>query len=180
MNRIVQRQGAAPPWVELQGELDVALASYRELLRQSWVRRVVRMLPTYQHPRDLERFTLDDIRAHRDADWVAREAGYHNVAIDELNALVRKYNGVAPAVVRRPYYILSAELERAYNDAAEEILATITERANPSPSPLRGRGLLTGESSGGGGGGGVPGGDGGGFWQVMLSWFRSEPKRARQ
>ncbi|VDB91525.1 unnamed protein product [Peniophora sp. CBMAI 1063] len=179
MNRIVQRQGAAPPWVELQNELEIALSSYRDLLRQSWVRRVVRMLPLHHHPKDLERFTLDDIRAYRDADWIAREASYHNVAIDELNALVRKYNGVAPAVVRRPYYILSTELERAYNDAAEEILATLAERAHSSSSPFRGRGLLADESAGGGGGGPASEEDIG-LWDVVVGWFRKEPKRAGQ
>lgn len=173
MNRIVQRQGAAPPWVELQGELEIVLASYRDLLRQSWTRRVVRMLPLHNTPAALERFTVDDIRAHRDAEWLAREASYHNVAIDELNSLVRKYNGVAPAVVRRPYYVLSSELERAYNDAAEEILDTLAAHTNPTAGPLRGRGLLSDQESVGGGGG-----EHIGFWDVVVGWFRREPKRA--
>ncbi|KAI0306891.1 hypothetical protein B0F90DRAFT_1807630 [Multifurca ochricompacta] len=35
MNRIVQRQGVALPWVEIQGELEAAIATFRAVLRQS-------------------------------------------------------------------------------------------------------------------------------------------------
>ncbi len=33
MNRIVQRQAAAPPWVEVQGELETAVATFRSMLK---------------------------------------------------------------------------------------------------------------------------------------------------
>jgi len=42
MNRIVQRNGATPPWVEIQIELETAVDSFREALRQSWMRRTIR------------------------------------------------------------------------------------------------------------------------------------------
>jgi hypothetical protein len=41
MNRIVKRQGVAPPWVELQGELDVNLSNFRTELRSTWGESVV-------------------------------------------------------------------------------------------------------------------------------------------
>ncbi|KAI5987780.1 hypothetical protein EDC04DRAFT_1472782 [Pisolithus marmoratus] len=108
MNRIVQRNGAAPPWVEVQIELESAVNSFRETLRRSWTRRVVRMLtlPTCRYPSQL----IDS---------------YVNV---QLNSLVRKYNAVAPYAVRRPYYAREVELEKAYEDCGEEILRAIKEK----------------------------------------------------
>ena len=46
MNRIVKRQGAAPPWVELNMELERELGSWRQRFADSWVRRASRMITT--------------------------------------------------------------------------------------------------------------------------------------
>lgn len=46
MNRIVKRQGAAPPWVELNMELETELKSWRQRFDDSWVRRASRMITT--------------------------------------------------------------------------------------------------------------------------------------
>ena len=46
MNRIVKRQGAAPPWVELNMELETELGSWRQRFTDSWVRRASRMITT--------------------------------------------------------------------------------------------------------------------------------------
>ncbi|KAF9075333.1 hypothetical protein BDP27DRAFT_1257868 [Rhodocollybia butyracea] len=129
MNRIVQRNGAAPPWVELQSELDTAVTIFRELLRQSYVRRVVRTLTALHPPAILAtRLTLQDIKVHRDTEWEERERSYHEVAVKEINSLVRKYNGVAPYSVRRAYYVRSVEVERLYEDCAEDVLRGLKER----------------------------------------------------
>lgn len=111
-------------------ELKSAVGSFREVLRQSWTRRAIRML-TLSHPAVLwPRLTMSDVLAHRDAEWENRERAYHDTALEELNSLVRKYNGLAPYAVRRPYYMLNVELEKAYQDCAEDILRGIAERAN--------------------------------------------------
>lgn len=69
-NRIVKSQGAAPPWIELQRDLDMALETFRSELRQAWFRRATRM-------RSLDvitRSTLTEVReGWRDPDWEARE-----------------------------------------------------------------------------------------------------------
>lgn len=44
MNRIIKRQGAAPPWVELNSELESDLRSFRARLQENWVRRASRMI----------------------------------------------------------------------------------------------------------------------------------------
>ena len=84
----------------------------------------------------LSRLSLDDIAAWRDAEWETRERAYHDTALDEINALVRKYNGLAPYSVRRAYYGLDAELERAYKESGEDILAGIAERTRAQSRPI--------------------------------------------
>ncbi|TCD61363.1 hypothetical protein EIP91_008553 [Steccherinum ochraceum] len=141
MNRIVQRNGAAPPWVEIQGELESAATTFREVVKQSWTRRAIRMLTISQPTGLLPKLTVAEAGALQDAEWEARERAYHDSAIDELNSLVRKYNGLAPYAVRRPYYLRSAELEKAYRDSAEDILRGIAERVNaPLPALSTGSG----------------------------------------
>ncbi|OJT09509.1 hypothetical protein TRAPUB_14008 [Trametes pubescens] len=149
MNRIVQRQGAAPPWVEIQGELETAVAAFREVVKQSWTRRALRSI-TAAHPAALlPRLTLADVTALRDPEWEARERGYHDTALEELNSLVRKYNGLAPYAVRRPYYMRSVELERVYAEAGEDILRGLEERAK-GVKPRRPAYTLSEDEQGGG------------------------------
>ncbi len=69
-----------------------------------------------------------ELQALRDDNWEKREFNYHTAAIAEINALVRKYNTVAPYAVRRPLYTREVELERAYKDSGEDILQGLEER----------------------------------------------------
>lgn len=78
---------------------------------------------------------MADIIMLRDRDWEARERLYHDTAINELNRLVRNYNGIAPASVRRAYYLRDVELSKAYEDAAQDILRGIKERISQGHEP---------------------------------------------
>ena len=126
MNRIVQRQGAAPPWVEIQRELEAAVATFRSVLKQSWVRRAVRMLTLSRHP--LRELSLADAQTLRDKEWEAREKAYHESALAEVNTLIRKHNALAPYAVRRAYYVRDVELDRAYKEGAEDIIQELAGR----------------------------------------------------
>ncbi|KAF9000238.1 hypothetical protein BDQ17DRAFT_1176579, partial [Cyathus striatus] len=128
MNRIVQRNGAAPPWVEVQGELETAIQSFREILRQSWIRRAIRILSMSHVGAPLDKIGLSEIKALRDPEWEKREESYHDTAIEEVNSLVRKYNGMAPYAVRRPYYMRTVEVESVYERCAEDIKQALIER----------------------------------------------------
>jgi hypothetical protein len=75
---------------------------------------------------------LADVTALRDPEWEARERSYHDTALEDVNSLVRKYNGLAPYSVRRAYYVRSVELEKAFKDAGPDILGGIEERARKS------------------------------------------------
>ncbi|TRM67472.1 hypothetical protein BD626DRAFT_368036, partial [Schizophyllum amplum] len=128
MNRILQRNEVAPPWVEIQGELEGAVRSLRQLLRQAWTRRALRNLTAEHPPALLRGMTLEQVRALRDSAWEARERAYHDTALAEVNALVRKYNGLAPYPVRKPYFMLNVELERMYEDCVGDIMDGLAER----------------------------------------------------
>ncbi|KAH9071616.1 hypothetical protein EDB83DRAFT_2575046, partial [Lactarius deliciosus] len=117
LNRIVQRQGAAPPWVEVQGELEAAIKAFRTALRRSWVRRAVCVL-ALTHSR-LSLPSLADVQALRDEEWETRERAYHDSALAEVNSLVR--NALTPYAVRRAYYVREVELAKNYDQSAEEI-----------------------------------------------------------
>ncbi|KAG2369750.1 hypothetical protein BDR07DRAFT_1267006 [Suillus spraguei] len=128
MNRIVQRNGAAPPWVEIQIELETAVNSFRNVLRQSWTRRAIRTLTMLQPAAMLPSLSLGKATSLRDREWEERERSYHDTAVAELNSLVRKYNALAPYSVRRPYHSREAELAKAYQDCGDDILRGISER----------------------------------------------------
>ncbi|KAJ8507161.1 hypothetical protein ONZ45_g10437 [Pleurotus djamor] len=135
MNRIVQRNGAAPPWVEIQQEMEAEIRSFRAVLRQAWTRYALRSLTVEFHSyRGAHRPTFADVSALRDNSWEQREASYHDAALLEINSLVRKYNTVAPYAVRRPLYMRTQELEKMYKDSVEDIMKGLDERLSSSAS----------------------------------------------
>lgn len=110
-------------------ELDTAVRTFRELLRQSWVRRALRVLTTDNPAELLHKISLDQVKRLRDPEWVQKEQRYHETAISELNSLIRKYNGLAPYSVRRShYYARENEIERMYESCAEDIMRELQER----------------------------------------------------
>ncbi|KAJ7034708.1 hypothetical protein C8F04DRAFT_956028 [Mycena alexandri] len=137
VNRIVKRNGAAPPWVQLQAELDASLHTFRHLLLDGWTRHAVRALTLHGVPGAGADAAS---RAFRDPAWATREASYHAAALTEVNDRVRKYNAMAPYAVRRPLYALEAELAGVYARAEEEVARAVAERARGRDSALRGRG----------------------------------------
>lgn len=48
---------------------------------------------------------------------------------------MRKYNGAAPYIVRRPYYVRDVEMERVYESCADEIWQELVERARGTMLP---------------------------------------------
>ncbi|EAU82674.2 hypothetical protein CC1G_08831 [Coprinopsis cinerea okayama7 len=160
MNRIVQRNGAAPAWVTLQNEHDEAVRTFRSLLRASWTRHAIRTITSTNPAPMLLNLTLADIQRFRSDSWLhPAELRYLQAAVKDVNDVVRRYNGVAPYIVRRGVMILENEVGRVYDDCAEDILRGIKETVTG------GRSLRTGsvgysDGGGGGGGGGVPSSEG--------------------
>ena len=104
-------------------------------------------------PSLLPKLSLDDVTTMRDAEWEAKERSYHETALEELNALVCKYNGLAPYAVRRAYYLRTAELERVYREAGEDILRGLEERARQGTGALPRRSGYSDDDDGAGGAG---------------------------
>ncbi|KAI4517453.1 hypothetical protein K525DRAFT_243364 [Schizophyllum commune Loenen D] len=168
MNRILQRNEASPPWVEVQGELESAVRAWRLMLRQAWTRRALRNLNTEHPPQTLRSITAEQVRALRDPAWEARERAYHDVALGEVNALVRKYNGLAPYPVRRPYYMLHVELERVYEGCVDDVMEGLAERYGKGSTLPRGASEgEDGERGGGEGDGSVMG-----LGELLRSWVQ--------
>ncbi|KAI1498072.1 hypothetical protein F5X99DRAFT_341960 [Biscogniauxia marginata] len=71
----------------------------------------------------------------RDPDWLSTEQSYLNLAINNLNALTRSYNLMAPELAKKPYFSLERELANCYADVAPQLADTIKDRAaRPSKS----------------------------------------------
>lgn len=153
LNGVVQRNGAAPPWVELQQgtwtvsirltvltwdeEMETTIATFRQILQSSWVRRAVRTIHL-QHgfdPSLVSRFSASYLSSLRDQEWEEKEASYHEHAIKEINSIIRKYNAIAPYAVRRGLCTRKGELERCYSSSGEKIwqeLKTVPQGARSS------------------------------------------------
>lgn len=149
MNRIVQRNGAAPAWVDLQNELDTTITTFRGVLRDSWIRRAVGTITSTNSPAALAKLTLADVQEFRDPGWFAKEKGYLEAAVKDVNDTVRRYNGVAPYIVRRGVLLLEYEVKRTYEESAEDILKAIQKQTTLLPPGGRG---LSGDGGGSGGG----------------------------
>jgi len=145
LNRILQRQGAAPPWVQAQVDLVAAFTSFRDSLRTEWLRHVTRQISLApgnlaSHIATAESFVSRDIAANYTlreykVDWEAREEKYHTLAVEELNAKTRSYNTIAPYTARKGYTTLRQELEDCYKEVAPKIVDAIRTRGTAPPPP---------------------------------------------
>ncbi|GAA6004097.1 J-domain-containing protein [Rhodotorula paludigena] len=139
MNRILKEQEAAPPWVEMQKEVEGALAAFRHELRESWSRRAVRI-------RSSEGLTGAVVREVRDGwkdeEWEAKERAFHEASVKDLNELVRRYNIIAPYHVRRNLLSLRHELDTVVASAAPAIAAELQRRLDAGLGSSTPRGLV--------------------------------------
>jgi len=150
LNRILQRQGAAPPWIQSQIDLVAAFTSFRDSIRTEWLRHVTRQISLApgslaSHIATAESFVARDMAANYTvreykAEWEAREEKYHALAVEDLNAKTRSYNTIAPYTARKGYTTLRKELEECYKDVAPKIVESVRKRATtvapPEPKPL--------------------------------------------
>lgn len=212
MNKIIQKQGIAPPWIEKQQELVSAVTKFRARLRSDWKRHAARMIASrggsldeqVQAAREyaeaeirenplIQKETINaiDLKGHlsqitltgelkmspdptsmpveevkivesristaepasaaapepsapftdlpspatsirqpfRDPQWEKTEHSYHALTIENLNALTRSYNLIAPKIAQKPYYNLTRELRNCYAEVAPLLPNEIVERA---------------------------------------------------
>lgn len=69
----------------------------------------------------------------RDEAWEKAEHSYQSLVINELNALARSYNLMAPKIAQKPYYNLARELKRCYAEVAPTLADEILNRSIKGP-----------------------------------------------
>ncbi|UZJ55180.1 hypothetical protein CBS101457_004500 [Exobasidium rhododendri] len=157
MNRLIQKQGAAPPWVELNSQLEMETSDWRSRLIDNWSRRASRMILSSSFLRrglepiprsiattleDLQRAPLSAgqqkmltlVHQYRDAEWEARERDYHEACLKEVNNVIRRYNIVAPTSVRKGLLLRERELQRAFESAKIRLINRLSQELQPSSS----------------------------------------------
>ncbi len=140
LNRIIQKQGAKPPWIEVMAELDHAQESFRTTLLASYTRSLVRGLITspFHTYETLARMTEQEILGFRDSKWQLRESGYHNESISQINSLVRKMNNIAPQPVRRGLVTLKEELDRMHELSGKVVVEELAKRRKADWDKVKG------------------------------------------
>lgn len=80
---------------------------------------------------------IESSKDFRDPEWEARERGYHEKSVTNLNSLIRKYNVVAPPSARAPVTTVASELKLCYNECAALIKQELEKRAKEGPGSAR-------------------------------------------
>ncbi|OCF34760.1 Atypical/ABC1/ABC1-C protein kinase [Kwoniella heveanensis BCC8398] len=144
MNRIVKRQGALPPWIELQHSLDATMSAFRSTLLTTYTTHLVRNVISTNALSPLP--PLHSIPSQDDA-WEAREFKFHQENVKQINDLIRRMNAQAPSPARRNLITLESELGKLRGDVLKnevwnevkrraEEAAKISQRPNSSLPPF--------------------------------------------
>ncbi|TXT05046.1 hypothetical protein VHUM_03866 [Vanrija humicola] len=117
MNRIVKRQGALPPWIEIQQIVDADIRGFRTLLLETYTRHLVRDILS-KNSIDL----LPPLRAipGRDEVWEAQNSKFHEENVKQINNQLRRMNAQAPSPSRRSLMMLEHELNRIRGDVLRD------------------------------------------------------------
>ncbi|KAI9262364.1 hypothetical protein BDA99DRAFT_438890 [Phascolomyces articulosus] len=102
LNRIVQRQGAAPPWIMMQQEVDTETTKFRTDLERS-----LRLYVTTER----DSITTSSMALR---EWRHNNQGYFGTLLEKLNGRLRSYNVMCPASVRKNRLDLEEELQDVY------------------------------------------------------------------
>jgi len=101
LNRIIQRNGAAPPWVMMQQEGDTEVSSIRSQMNSA----IKRCLDQVKHERSVVSKSL--VLKH----FEKMEKSYLDKELGRVNMRVRSYNVMCPAPVRKPLLEFDNEIK---------------------------------------------------------------------
>ncbi|KAF8477122.1 hypothetical protein BDZ91DRAFT_843838 [Kalaharituber pfeilii] len=73
-----------------------------------------------------------NLKPFRDPIWLKTELAYHTMAVENLNALTRSYNLLAPELAKKPYFSLERELKACYSDVGPQLVQELINRAQSS------------------------------------------------
>lgn len=142
MNRMVKRQGASPPWVELNHTFYTHLDQFRNKIVDSYSRKAVRALTqsgalsssdgpgTGSSGTDVQRraYFLSLAKSYRDGgEWQSVERGYHEESIKDMNNTLKRHNFLCPPSARRGMLTREEELQKCYEQSVEVIAQGLEE-----------------------------------------------------
>lgn len=164
LNRMVQRQNAAPPFVEMNMDMKSEERALRQRIQAAWIcRALIRLeqsgayqrmepvavvweeeeakpseLPAYSFDvsTDGQRATVAWVRDFRDGRWVQEQAAYHAAAVQQLNQVIRRYNHIAPYFARRLLYTKESFVQ----DALDRAFPLLVEAASARLRGMRATG----------------------------------------
>lgn len=164
LNRMVQRQNAAPPFVEMNMDMKSEERALRQRIQAAWIcRALIRLeqsgayqrmepvavvweedeakpseLPAYSFDvsTDGQRATVAWARDFRDGRWVQEQAAYHAAAVQQLNQVIRRYNHIAPYFARRLLYTKESFVQ----DALDRAFPLLVEAASARLRGMRATG----------------------------------------
>ncbi|ANB15238.1 hypothetical protein AWJ20_2864 [Sugiyamaella lignohabitans] len=158
LNKIIQRQGAAPPWIEKQIKLNSGIEQFRNALVDRWrkkavlmviqeanillssdapatsaeIERAVRIATSYSNIEADSNST--GARDLRDTEWLKSERTYHELMINDINNTIRGYNLQAPGSARKGYLELEQELDLCFKTVAETLPSAVKRYLVPNES----------------------------------------------
>ena len=88
----------------------------------------------------------------RDPIWLKSQRRYHKLSIENLNALTRSYNLLAPELAKKPYFSVERELRKCYRHVAPLLPSEIKERAKLGKASALGGSVVDGSTGSGTGG----------------------------
>lgn len=138
LNQIIKKQGALPPFVDAQANLDRSIEAFRASLRSEWASFCCRLIAfsgdslerQVARARTYGEAEAKGVDRLRDANWEKRELSFIKAQIADLNSKTRGYNVIAPFNSRRGYLGLAEELAACYRQATPLVAQMLIDRAN--------------------------------------------------
>lgn len=140
LNKMIQRQGAAPPWIEKQAKVNDMAENMRIRLLESWKSRAIKIFAerhenktsdVYEKLR-IAKETVHELKHSSEGEkWLVENKEYHSELIRDINSSIRGYNLQAPGSARKGYLELERELESMFEKAAEPIIVAYENHLIP-------------------------------------------------
>lgn len=140
LNKMIQRQGAAPPWIEKQAKVNDMAENMRRMILEGWKSRAIKIfLERHENAASdaheklrMAKETVQELKHSMEAaKWLEENKEYHTELIRDINSSIRGYNLQAPGSARKGYLELERELEAMFDKAAENILTAYENHLIP-------------------------------------------------
>lgn len=131
LNRMVQRQGAAPPWIEKQGLVNTRIKTARETIANSFVEYAIttvsKAVESTKDAKDVDKKIALALQVDPKP-WEKENEKYHTITVQSLNSAIRGFNLQAPGSARRSYLDVKSELAQCHSLAKQRLPEAIRIR----------------------------------------------------